>query len=275
MRHTAAALLALATAGTSLPGLAQQTTSSAPVARTEPDWHFTLGAAAVIAPTYEGSNSYKTSPWPVAEATWRDTLSIGTRDGVVLKVKPGTEDGGLTFKAGLNYWFGRKEGADKDHGDALRGMGDIDGAPVASIGFEYQLLPFFFEGNLSRDIGGDRDGTSATGKVGYALYNTERLHVRTDVSTTWADNNYMQSMFGVTAQQSASSERHYSQYTADSGLKDVSFGIGATYDLTDSFAVGANVGYKRLVDEAADSPLVKEGGSANQFVGGISAIYKF
>ena len=97
--------------------------------------------------------------------------------------------------------------------------------------------------------------------------------LRSEISTTWADDNYTQTFYGVTATQSARSGMQ--QYTAESGFKDAGITLDLDYRLTENWSVTGRVGYKRMLGDAADSPLVSDRGSEDQFSTGIFVSYRF
>jgi outer membrane protein len=92
-------------------------------------------------------------------------------------------------------------------------------------------------------------------------------------SLTVASDDYMETYFGVDAADSARSG--LSTFDADSGVKDWSLALGATYDVNDSWSLGIFGLYKLLLDDASDSPVVDDAGEENQFIGGIFTTYTF
>ena len=253
------------------PALAQDTDMAG---GKKSDWNFLIGGGATVASTYEGSKHYEVGPLPLAEVTWRDAISLGTKDGLKVVVKP-LMDRGFSVNGGIGYWGGRREGADKDHGDTLRGLGNLSGGAVGNLGLDYQIQALDVGLDLARDLGNDRDGTTVTLKGGYKIFRYSRVHLDGIFSTTWADDNYMSNMFGITQTQARNSLKHYSAYSADAGIKDVTLGFNANYDITSALSLFAIVKMTRLLDAAADSPIVKTQGSDNQFGTGIGLAYRF
>ena len=146
------------------------------------DWAYKIGAGVVVMPTYEGSKHYEVSPLPVAEISWRNAVSLSVAEGAKVVIRPLT-DKGFSISGGVGYWRGRKEGVDKDNGDALRGLGTLSGNAVGKLGVEYQYKAITAGLNLARDIGGDRDGTTITVKGGYKIYQSQAFRVRAELST--------------------------------------------------------------------------------------------
>jgi outer membrane protein len=89
-----------------------------------------------------------------------------------------------------------------------------------------------------------------------------------------AGSEYMDTYFGVT-QQDAAFNRNVTAYAPDAGIKSVGVAAAATYRWNESFATTVRGGYDRLVGSAADSPIVKNLGSKDQFTVGATASYTF
>lgn len=117
------------------------------------DWAYKIGAGMVVMPTYEGSKHYEVNPLPVAEVSWRNAVSLSVTEGAKVTIRP-LVDKGFSVSGGVGYWLGRKESADKDYDDALRGLGDLSGNAIGKLGVEYQYKAISAGLNLARDIGG-------------------------------------------------------------------------------------------------------------------------
>jgi outer membrane protein len=55
----------------------------------------------------------------------------------------------------------------------------------------------------------------------------------------------------------------------------VGVALPVTYSPWEHWSLMGAVAYKRLLGDAADSPVVDDEGNANQFVGGMLVIYRF
>ena len=256
------------------PAAAQQTAAApdakSPEAKT---WEIRLGAGAMVRPDYEGSDDYEVSALPLVDVKYRDLVFLKNTTTLGANVftlrGPGPHDK-LQFGPLLRYQFGRDEGDN----DALRGLGDIDSGFDLGAFVNYQAGPWSAGLTVFRDISDAYDGgMTAQLKGGYMRPLTSRLRLRTEVYTTWADDNYNEAFFGITALQSQRSGLR--QYQADGGFKDAGLTLGLDYSLTDHWGLSALVGFKRLLGDAADSPLVEDKGSANQFNTGLLLSYKF
>lgn len=254
--------------------VAAQTAAGSAAAQGRPpaEWALSLGGGALYAPDYEGSNDYKVSPIPVMELSWRDRVRLTTKGGLGVFATP-LATGDMKVDLGVRYEFGR----DQDDNDALKGLGDIRGGAAAVARFGYEVGPVEFGLEVARDLGGDRDGLVATAEAEYSIGGLfdgrARLGVTPHVS--WADDNYMGNTFGVTALQAARSVRRYARHDADAGAKDAGVALGVGYIATDSIFVMGRIDYSRLLGDAADSPLVKRDGDADQFMALLGVSYRW
>ena len=109
--------------------------------------------------------------------------------------------------------------------------------------------------------------------VSYRETLTDELMLNLGPGATWASDDYMETYFGISSAQSARSG--YPAFDADAGFKDVSFGGALTYSPLPFLALTGFANYERLLGDAADSPLVRDGGSPNQVMVGVTMTLRF
>lgn len=225
------------------------------------DWRIETGAGVFFSPDYEGSDDYEFTPVPIVEVSWKDRLALTTKGGPGLIGTPVLGDN-YRVDLGVRYDFGR----DEDDNDALRGLGDLDVGAVGILKGSYSFGMFETGLELAHDLGGDRDGMTATFEFGAKQPILKgRGFAGLTVDTSWANDDYMQNTFGISASQSARSAVGLSAFDAEAGFKDVGLSAMVGYSLTENVSVLTMAKYSRLVGDAADSPLVDKEGSANQF----------
>lgn len=242
--------------------------SAAAQGRPSSEWSFSLGAGAMYAPDYEGSDEYGVMPVPMVELSWRDRIRLSPMG---LFATPFATDP-FKLDVGVRYDFGR----DQDDNDALTGLGDIEGGAVAVVRFGYEIGSLGFGLEVARDLGGDRDGLVAIVEAEYAMALADgRTRLSMTPHVAWADDNYMDTTFGLTAAQAARSARRYARYDAGAGIKDAGVAVGIVYALSDSISVIGRLDYSRLLGDAADSPLVNSDGSADQVFALLGVSYRW
>ncbi|KAB0669735.1 MipA/OmpV family protein [Oryzomonas sagensis] len=224
------------------------------------DWDVSLGLGLAAAPAYEGSTHYLASPIPVVAITWRDTVSLGI-NGLSLYHK----SGGVRYGVGLTYDPGRKENGKNllgmssgDH--RLAGLGDIKPAAGLKAFASYDVHPFqhipliVLDASVIKLIGGStNDGVLVQGDISMPFQLGQNWRLTPKVATTWANDHYMQDYFGVTPEQATRSQ--FSAYKAKAGMKDAGIGLNVTYSIDKNWFVSGDGRVKRLLSDAASSPI--------------------
>jgi len=214
-------------------------------------WDVTAGAGVGVRPTYEGSDERRTTALPFVQATYDDMVSLGV-DGLNVY----WHQDHFRFGAGLSYDSGRKDhkaGGIIDSGDdRLRGMGNISGAAGLKLFGAYNFGRLNVTGAVTKFDGSDNKGLIADVGADLPFKITDKLMVTAHAGATWANQDYMQTFFGVTPTQAADSG--FREFTPKAGLKDVEAGVKAVYRLDQHWFVSANLGVRRLEGDAASSP---------------------
>lgn len=230
------------------------------VTRRLSEWKVILGGGVRVAPKYEGSNEFKALPVPFVSAVFGDALRVDPRGASVNVFKTH----GFSFSARVGYDLGRQE----DDSDRLRGLGDIDASAVVGARVGYETGPIEFYTAINRNIGGS-DGFQA--KFGAdAQWRYQRFLFTAGLSGTWADERYMQSYFGITAQQSAASG--LAAYNIGAGFKRVDAETSLTYLIDKNWLVRGQLGVGYLLGDAGNSPIVQ---TKTQPYGMLTVGYKF
>jgi len=272
MHPAAWTLSAIVAAGALAP---QQAWAQTPgEGREEDGIRFELGVAAMYRPEYKGSNDYEVSPLPYVSFRYsRDERYIALQGP---SLKANIVAGGL-FEFGplLSYERGR---SDDIENLAVGRLGEIDRAVMAGAFLSKDIdlgadSGFQVGAEVLTDTGDANEGVMAKLEVGYHRRLADRWTVMVGASTTWADENYMQTYYGVTPLGAAASG--LSAYTAGSGVENVELSAGLRFRVNDQWSVMGRASYQRLLDNAADSPVVRQGGSENQGQFGLVVIRAF
>jgi outer membrane scaffolding protein for murein synthesis (MipA/OmpV family) len=248
MRRATAAL-ALAVVG-AYAGFA----SAAPIDHPMPsDWSFTLGAGALLTPSYPGAASTKVVPLPFVDVRYKDRIFLSPIAGLGVNVLavPGARLG-VSLLPDL--------GRSASQGNRLRGWGDISaGADVKLFGELRVLGPLAVLASVRRQLGGGNGTVVDAGLTG-TLPLMRRLIVSATATVSWANGRYTQSYFGVGADQSAAALLQGSlvpTFAAGAGLRDASLGVLAIVPIDRHWSVNSIVRTEVLLGDAATSPLTE------------------
>lgn len=230
------------------------------LAQGEPDLIFDLGAGAMVKPNFEGASTVMISPYPIVALKYLRLPGLFTIGG-------GPDDGFSLFPS-LNVVGTRKDTS----ATYLNGLGTVDTAVELGLGASYRYG--FVKGSIEARRGfGGHEGF--VGSVGIDLIATPiaGLTVEAGPRASFADQTYMQTYFGVTAAQAGTSG--YAAFKPNAGFKSVGVAAKATYELTPEWRLHFGAGYDRLIGDAAGSPILKSGGSADQFTARAGVSYRF
>jgi MipA family protein len=248
---------------------ADDTPKMPPNGHPQSDWNFVLGGGGGFNPDYEGSNDYTFSPIPMVSASYKNYVFVNGPSARVNFLGLLGDDFPVMAGVSAGLGGGRKHSANK----ALDNLGDIDSGLDVGGFVGSQLGPIQLGMELSKEVGDKRDGMYANFTLGYMQPIGDQFAVNLGVSAGWADQNWMQEYYGVTSAQSVASG--YTKYDGKAGFKSVGIMAGADYMITEHITLGLNVGYTKLLDNAANSPIVKDQGSSNQYTGSLTASYRF
>lgn len=232
-----------------------------------------LGAAGVYRPEFKGSKDYEFKPLPFVALRYGRGDYYVALEGPSLRVNlvPG---GFLEAGPVIAYERGRD---DDIKNLTVRRLGEIDAAVNAGV-FIRKRFDVGQDGlavgiEALTDTGKVHEGKLARFEVAYDRQLTDRWSLGVDASATWADRKYMRTYYGVSATEAAASD--LTPYAAKAGVESVDVGASLRYRISDSWSALARGGYSRLVDSAADSPIVAREGSANQGQLVFALLYSF
>ena len=210
----------------------------------------TVGAAVITAYEYQGSDQRATLLLPVLDYQWANGWFAGVTNGIGYNF---SESPQMQYGVRLTANLGRKQGV----ASALRAMGDIDPAAEGGAFFNYSLPHgLFLSSSLRYGAGIDNKGVVVDLGAGYLTEVAPKWHLTAGVGITLANANYMQSFFGVTGAQSASSG--YAVSRVGSGARDVRANVALTYSVDQRTAVTAALYATSLLGDAKDSSLTRK-----------------
>lgn len=221
-----------------------------------PTWRIRVGPSVSFQPRYDGASSYHILAGPSIDIRYRDRFFFSTGEGLGANVLTGPN-----WRAGiaLSYDLGRRAADDLDH---LHGMDNINPAPTMHLFGEYvvsKTFPLVVRADVRRAMGGDNGWVGDLGTYMPMPGSSETFNWFAGPTVTFADSRYMNSWFGVNANESARSGLR--EYHASAGVKSVGFGVAATWMANKHWLVTGNVAYQQLVGSAGNSPIVQRRGS--------------
>ncbi len=218
-----------------------------------------IGLGGMYKPQWEGSEDYLLSPYPIISLNFLSIgpLQIGGGPQRVISVRPD---------------FGFRGERDQNDDANLRGLGDVDAA------FEFGLAGIFRQRFIKAEIGvrrgfGGHEGFVGEASVQGVVTPLPRLTLSVGPEVTFADDEYMETYFGVSAAQAARSGLR--QFNASGGVKSAGVIANSRYQVNDHVAILGRASWHRLIGDAADSPIIGRAGREDQFMIGAGMSYRF
>ncbi|MFN7672545.1 MAG: MipA/OmpV family protein [Planctomycetota bacterium] len=237
---------------------------------------FSLGVAAL--PEFEGSDELQGVPLIVSNVKFRNGMSLEV-EGITSRLDL-LADSFWRWGPIVNLTFGRND--DNVGSAALRALDDVDDALEvgAFVGVSMPLSPpilpdGFFTADVSvrHDVLDAHDGLLAAAEAEFAFPMTQRLFFVLEFATTYASDNYMDAFFGVSSAGAAASG--LAAFAPEAGVKDFGPAAIVSYALGQNLGVFARLSYRRLIGDAADSPIVDVEGSPDQWFVGAGLSWRF
>ncbi len=245
---------------------------TAPVSRPGVSGTIVGGMAAV--PEYEGAKKMRVIPLVAGEVRWdKRYFAI---EGVTARVNLLNSDT-VEFGPAADLTFGRRA---KVKSVAVRALGRIDDAYQVGAFAAIKTASLLREGDslrlslqATRDVSDVHKGWVGEAALGYRLPVGTKFALNTQASLRFADDKYARTYFSVTSAGAAASG--LTAFTAKGGLKDVGLSLTATYALSDRWSLLGYGGYRRLVGDFGNSPVVRTAGDRNQLTGGVGVGFRF
>ena len=228
---------------------------------------FSIGGGIGVQPDYEGSSDYELVPVPAGQAKFDN--------GMYIKLL------GLNLRANLipsKFWrlgpvYNYRQERDDVENNKVDRMKDISDANELGIfgGIEWEGWYVFLE--LLGDTGDAYDGYYSTLKGGYNWVVNEEWVLTFGAFGTYADEDYMETYFGVNGADAARSG--LDRYDADEGMKDIGLDFGANWRFAQNWDLRGLLQVKQLVGDADDDSPVVDQGSETQVLTAVMVLFNF
>jgi len=236
-------------------------------------WTGFVGFGLLAVPEYEGADDFQAVPLLAVRAQYNSyyiqTRGLGVRANISSSPR-------VEFGPALQFRFGRDDDVADETISRLR---EIDEALEAGF---FVRVPFrglrtpadelALEADLLTDVTGTHDGTLVTLGLSYSAPVGRLWRISTSVSASYGSDDFNEVFYTIDADNSARSGLR--QFDAEGGVNSVGVTVTANYSFNPRWGVIGLAGYRLLLGDAADSPIV-ERGEENQFIGGVGLTYRF
>jgi outer membrane protein len=229
-------------------------------------WTVTVGGGAQIAPKFYGSEDYSIFPLP----------NFGLRrEGAPMPFEAPDDSFGIGIlgqDSAFNFGPVGRLVSKREEDDVGAPVGDVDltievgGFVQAFVGRNFRL-----RGELRQAVNG-HDGLVGDLSADFIFRDDDNTIFSIGPRARWADNDFHDAYFGVPVAIPASG---LAAYNPGSGFYALGGRAGLTQRLGRNWGLFGYAGYDRLIGDAADSPIVRQLGSRDQFSGGGGLFIEF
>lgn len=231
------------------------------------DWYLTVGATILTAPDFEGSKKYMLSATPIVSlGKAGNPVRFSSRnDNISLAL---VDQGDL--RAGVAGKFLWKRDNDED---AIRGLDPIRWG--GEIGGFFEFYPLDWVRMRAEVRQGVRAHKGVVADIAVDAFHdvTPEVRISGGPRASFASAKYFDAYYGVSADEH--DRTGISEYDPGGGVRSLGIGGAVTWKVSDPVTTSVFGEYSRLMGPAADSSIVRERGSRNQFTMGVSATYRF
>ncbi|WP_052134708.1 MipA/OmpV family protein [Sphingomonas sp. 37zxx] len=219
-----------------------------------------------LVPSYPGSDSFDFRPFVDLSRT---------RGDIPFAFEAPDEGGGLPLLTKGSFQFGPAFGFEgRRRGREVGGLLPDVGFTVELGGFvQYAVIDSVRVRVEARQGIGGHQGMVANISADYIARDADRWLFSVGPRMTLTNRRYNRAFFDVAAADAAQSG--LPAHATDGGIQALGATAGLLRQLTPTWGIYGYTKYDRLVGDPADSPLVREFGSRNQFSGGLALTYSF
>ncbi len=226
-------------------------TSTSPAA----EFLFAFGGGLKTSPTYFGSDDYEVTPdiaFGFRFLRLPGDYTFGSRD-------PDDEKLGFGPRGSVRVV---KKRSSEDHSE-LEGLDDIDTSVEIGLGFGYRNRHFRAHADARYGLTG-HNGWVGELAADYVARPNDKLMVTFGPRILFGNDKYASTYFGVTPSESAASRGKFTAFNASGGALSAGLDLTGHYAINDKWALIGGARWDQLLNDAADSPITKQG-SADQF----------
>lgn len=269
---------------TATPALAQDPAAAEPLP--DPDEvgdMVTIGLGAGYLPDYEGSDDYRIIPAGAIRASigGYSIYTAGTQlHADVIRKQPGQKVK-LSLGPIVGVRLNRTGKVDDELVNRLpdrKAAIEVGGfAGVTAYGVTNPYDSLSFKVKAVKDLGNAHESSVISPEVSFSTPLSTRFYVSASASADWAGDGYADYYYSISPAESLASTLPV--YEADGGFKSWKLGLivnaALSGDLRRGWSLFGMTNYSRLSGDFADSPIVRDRGSASQWLFAAGLGYTF
>ena len=218
-----------------------------------------VGVGPVYQPDYFGSDDFEIEADPQVYVKFRNFVFFDN-DGA---------DFALFGLSGFSFGPSIRIVGDRDESEnpALQGLGDV-GATVELGGFAATTFMdrFSVRFKVRRGVATGHRGLIVDASSTALLFRYGRVSTSLTAQTSWIGNQYADTFFSVTPQQSLASGLN--EFDANRGFRDIGGSLNAFINVGKRWSLNPYITYNYIFDGIAETPIIADFGDRHQYTVG-------
>jgi outer membrane scaffolding protein for murein synthesis (MipA/OmpV family) len=208
-----------------------------------------LGATYVNVPRAEGSQDRRGILIPTASVQWSNGIYLDTNElGLNLSPAPNVRLGPFISPSFSSVREQQSDGSTKEK---LKFSAEFGGFYSYRVAHNISA-----NANIIFGAGDDRKGIVSNFALNFSTPVAPHHFIGLSVGFTLANQKYMQSQFGVSAESAAA--EHIDAFRASAGMKNLFVGSNWNWELNHKWSLTTGINIKHYLGSAAESPWVKQ-----------------
>ena len=229
---------------------------------------WTVGLGPALVPEYEGSEDYRATLIPVVRAQqdylYGQLLGLRFRSNLI-------NDPNWRLGPSVRWRRGYSDVTNRRVDDLNNREGSFEIGASGGYDFTFGKSAIIAWMEFSQDISGGHNGFVVTPALTYRGPLAPKWDFSLNGDFSIASGGYMDHYFGVNSRDSRDSGLN--EFNADTDVKDTSFTVSIGYQFAESWRLQMLGQYRRMLGDAADSPVVDDEGDPNNLFGGVIVSY--
>lgn len=227
------------------------------------NWQFSAGLIQLTLPKYQGADQYRVLVVPSFNVKYKKWLFANAYQGLGVNI---INNQHFVVGSNIRYNFAGND----ERSERFPGLGNINDLVLAGAFFNYKVGLFSAGVSTYRALGSLKGSGYYSSVLGFFLPLNKRFFLRFSLTTRYDDQQYMQGLFGVTADEARRSA--LPKYNTHAGWQNTSFSVLPIWLLTTHWNVNGVFSAKHFLGQAASSPLIDH---STTYFAGVSVMYNF
>jgi outer membrane scaffolding protein for murein synthesis (MipA/OmpV family) len=225
-------------------------------------WQAIVGIVGALGPKYPGSDTMIGQGAFMASFSYKNRIFLNNGQGLgvnIINTKPWLIGTSVNYSSANNF-----------RGNEYPGLNNPESTFVGSVFANYTVSLYNLGIAAYKTVGHLEGAGYYQATITRAVPLSQQLIINLAVVAQYDDARYMQSLYGVTANEATASG--LPSYTTHNGWDNISYGLTPMYSINKHWLLTGTIAGIRYLDQVANSPLLKQ---SENYAVAIGVIYNF